>query len=143
MKKLLIIPVLVLAISGVAFASQNEDKVNLCHKTHSDSNPFVVQQVNANEVQSHEANGDFLYNGPLDKNGHPDPQAGPLWCADNQPGDVCPNIDGKQDAVPAGDYLSDKTGECLPIPTDNNPPPSDQPVTTSTPVTPPADFQGK
>ncbi len=35
-------------------------KVSLCHHTESESNPWVAQEVNANEVQSHLDNGDFL-----------------------------------------------------------------------------------
>lgn len=132
MKRLLfIVPVLLLLIGGIAFASQ-EDKVALCHKTDSESHPFIVQLVNANEVQSHEANGDFLYNGPTDKNGHPDPKAGPEWCANSQLGDVCPNIDGLQTKVPDGDVLL--KGECIQAPV--QPPVQIQGTVTPT-ITPP------
>ena len=49
----------VFAVITTAHASQ-QDKVTLCHHTESESNPWVGQEVNANEVQSHLDNGDFL-----------------------------------------------------------------------------------
>ncbi len=47
-------------------------KVNLCHHTESNTNPWVVQEVNANEVQSHLDNGDML----IDET-HPCPPSNP------------------------------------------------------------------
>ena len=61
------------------------DKVNVCHKTNSGANPWVVQEVNANQLQSHLDNGDFLYEGPLKDNGHPDQKAADDWCNANIP----------------------------------------------------------
>ncbi len=87
-------------------------KTDVCHKTNSKSNPFVVQQVNANQLQSHLSNGDFIYNGPLKTNGHPDQKTGSEWCENNQPGDKCANVAGKQDAVPAGQVV-DANGNCV------------------------------
>lgn len=131
------------AVPSVAFATQ-QDKVNLCHKTHSETNPYVVQSVNANEVESHIGNGDFLYNGPLKDNGHPDQKAGDVWCNNNQPGDKCPNIDGKQDVVPDGDIVN-SDGQCVVNP---EPPVIEPPVqvqgTTTTNTQPPVEtFVGK
>jgi hypothetical protein len=45
-----------------------QDKVTLCHHTESRTNPWVLQEVNANEVKSHIDNGDML----IDKE-HPCP----------------------------------------------------------------------
>jgi hypothetical protein len=55
----IILAFFVVQMSLHAFASQQE-KVDLCHQTQSDTNPWVEQSVNANEVQSHLDNGDFL-----------------------------------------------------------------------------------
>lgn len=77
--------VLGLMASGVAYAVQDEHQhVYLCHKTHSESNPWVVQQVNANEEQSHLDNGDFVYLGDFKDNGHPVKDA-KEWCAGHVP----------------------------------------------------------
>ena len=48
-------------LNNVASA-HNTDKLTVCHKTHSETNPWVEQEINANELQSHLANGDFLVN---------------------------------------------------------------------------------
>jgi hypothetical protein len=110
--------VLALGVAMPAVVSAKNDKpekVNLCHQTGSEKNPFVVQSVNANQVESHLGNGDFLYNGPLKDNGHPDQKAGKEWCENNQPGDKCANVDGKQTEVPAGQVV-DANGNCVAAP---------------------------
>lgn len=142
MRKILLASAVIglVALPSIALASQNEDKVNLCHKTGSDSHPFVVQQVNANEVKSHEANGDFVFSGPLDKNGHPDPQAGPLWCENHQPGDFCVNIDGLQTKVPDGDVVN-ADHVCTAAPPPVVTPLVVAPPVVTAPVTPPV-FNG-
>lgn len=74
-------------VRGAFASTTHADKVNLCHKTDSETNPWVAQQVNANEVQSHLGNGDFLYFGPLKSNGQPnneDKQAD-NWCKNHVP----------------------------------------------------------
>ncbi len=65
--------------------AQNEEKVNVCHLTSSEENPWVVQSVNANQLQSHLDNGDFLYNGPVDDDGKPLKDVDGIWCAENVP----------------------------------------------------------
>jgi hypothetical protein len=47
------------AVNSVVFADPPL-KVTVCHLTASDKNPWVVQEINANELQSHLDNGDFL-----------------------------------------------------------------------------------
>lgn len=69
---------------GAVYAVAPE-KVNVCHQTSSEGNPWVVQEVNANELQSHLDNGDFLYAGPLKENGHPDQKEADEWCEANHP----------------------------------------------------------
>ena len=66
----------------ISVLATSEDKIDLCHKTHSTENPWVVQEVNANEKQSHLDNGDFLYQGPTKENGKPDNEDGAAdnWC---------------------------------------------------------------
>ncbi len=63
-----------------AHASQ-QVKVDLCHKTASETNPWVVQEVNANEVQSHLDNGDLLIDAdhpcPPQSSPTPTPSASP------------------------------------------------------------------
>jgi len=100
-----------LAIPAVASANPAA-KTDVCHKTHSQTNPFVPQRVNANQLQSHLDNGDFLYYGPLKANGHPDQKTGSEWCENNQPGDQCANVDGKQTEVPTG-QVRDANGNCV------------------------------
>lgn len=56
---------------GSAHANQTE-KITVCHKTHSDTNPWVEQTINANELESHLANGDFVVNAD-----HPCPPVAP------------------------------------------------------------------
>jgi len=87
MKKLIVGVSILAVLFGLAFVRPSlnvsaGDKTDLCHNTGSGSNPWVVQSVNANEVQSHIANGDFLYQGPYKSNGHPDNQdnADGIWC---------------------------------------------------------------
>ncbi len=118
-----------------ASTTENQDKTLLCHETESQTNPFVVQSVSANEVKSHEANGDFVYGGAVDDKGKPTDEN---WCVNHQPSDVCPNIDGLQTEVPNGDELIN--GDCVPV--------IAPPVTTNTPtitsptVTAPAEVPG-
>lgn len=81
----------------------DNDKVNLCHLTSSQTNPWVVQSVDANEVQSHIGNGDFYYTGNC-SNGPSKNTCQSNWCNNNQPGDKCANIDDKQSSVPDGDH---------------------------------------
>ncbi|SRR5260221_163813 len=134
--KLVILPAvaLSLALCGSVVSAHGSEKVYLCHQTDSETHAWVVQSVNANEVQSHEANGDFLFNGPTKSNGHPDNKLGPEWCANHQSGDVCPNIAGLQEVLPENmEFNSDK--QCVVKPPTDTPPSDTPPVDTTPPVT--------
>jgi len=54
--------ILAALIPTFVVSAHHTDKLTVCHKTHSDTNPWVIQSINANELQSHLANGDFLVN---------------------------------------------------------------------------------
>jgi len=54
--------VLFVLINALNASAHHSDKVTVCHKTDSNTNPWVEQTINANELQSHLANGDFLVN---------------------------------------------------------------------------------
>ncbi len=67
--------------------SANEDKLNICHQTNSEKNPWNVIQVNDNTLSTHLEHGDFTYEGPLKDNGKPDNKddADTIWCGENIP----------------------------------------------------------
>lgn len=64
-----------------AIASQ-ENKMNICHATGSQSNPFVAVQIDVSAWDAHQDHGDFVYNGELKVNGHPKDKD---WCNNNIP----------------------------------------------------------
>lgn len=71
----------VLATSG---SHKAEHKVNICHKTGSASHPWEAINVDVKAFDGeghndHTQHGDFLYSGPVDKNGHPTKE-GNSWC---------------------------------------------------------------
>ena len=56
---------------------------NVCHKTGSEAHPWNAISVPANN-HVHEGHAeDYPYAGPVDKNGHPQPQIGEQWCAEH------------------------------------------------------------
>lgn len=72
--KWLFVVLILLVLLFIAFfvrnvkANEDNPKVTICHKTDSNTNPWVEQVINANELESHIAKGDFL----VDKD-HPCP----------------------------------------------------------------------
>ena len=71
----------VLATSG---SHGREHKINICHRTGSQSHPFEAINIDESAFDGegkndHTQHGDFLYHGPLDKNGHPTKE-GNSWC---------------------------------------------------------------
>ncbi len=61
------------------------DKVNICHKTSSEQNPWNAIQVSENGWGGHSGhNKDFLYGGPVKQNGQPT-NDGDEWCEENAP----------------------------------------------------------
>lgn len=141
MKKLLTLAaataILALPVGAYAVSFNNNDhehqnKVTVCHPTKSETHPFTVITVNENGVQSK----DFAYTGPFNS----DHKGDPTWCANNQPGDMCANIDGKQAEVPEGMVKDDK-GNCAVPPVVVPPPTVPTVVTDNTPVD--TTFHGK
>jgi hypothetical protein len=118
---------LVTAFAGSRVLATQPEKVNVCHQTSSENNPWVAQRINANELQSHLDNGDFLYAGPVKQNGQPT-NDGDEWCEEHAPQppvDVCPNDEGIQtdekdctlppvDVCPNDEGIQTDEKECTP-----------------------------
>lgn len=102
-------------------------KVNICHQTESESHPWVAIQVSKHAYDDHIEHGDFDYEGPL-FHGKPS-RSGAEWCNNNQPNDVCPNIEGKQTEVPEGQVVNEQ-GNCVDQP--ETPPVEEEPETPPT-----------
>jgi hypothetical protein len=69
-----------------------EAKINICHATNSNSNPWEAIEISESAWSTHEGHGDFLYTGPVGNNGNP-AKEGDAWCADNTTEEVvnyCP-----------------------------------------------------
>lgn len=133
MKKLILLAVILLAFSGVTVASATRTKINICHYTESQERSLVAIQIDDSALQTHLAHGDFIYGGDL-HHGKPKDKG---WCKNNEPVDLCNNIDGKQLHVPEGKIRDDK-GNCInkaPEPTPTPvPTPAPQPVIEYRPV---------
>ena len=115
------VAVSILIIAGALFIGQRianatpEVKVNWCHATSSNSNPYEAIQVSGNAGGHTEHAKDFKYAGPLDSKNKPT-KDGDDWCKRNAPKppvDVCPNLDGTQTEVPKGYALKD--GKCIEV----------------------------
>ena len=79
----------VLATSG---SHGREHKVNICHRTGSQSHPFEAINIDESAFDGegkndHTQHEDFLYHGPIDKNGHPTKE-GNSWCGGPSPSPV-------------------------------------------------------
>lgn len=96
------------------------DRLPVCHKTSSGVNPWEAQLVDANQLQSHLDNGDFMYTGPVKDNGQPTSD-GNTWCNDNAPTTptpstsptvtVTPSIDPSPTATPSADPTATPSAE--------------------------------
>jgi hypothetical protein len=86
MKKLYIIIIIlaVLVLGGSAVFATSDEKINICHATSSEKNPYEAISVSAKNSghENHEA--DFAYAGEVDKNGKPT-KDGDDWCKKNAP----------------------------------------------------------
>lgn len=92
MKKILSIIVASLMLFTIAFsfasvAKAGGEKVNICHRTESESNPWNANNINTSALETHLGHGDFLYNGPVKDNGKPDnkDKQADQWCEGNVP----------------------------------------------------------
>ena len=92
-----VITAIVIMASGFNVLATNgshgrEHKVNICHKTGSQSHPFEAINVDESAFDGegkndHTQHQDFLYHGPQDKNGHPTKE-GNSWCQGPSPSPV-------------------------------------------------------
>jgi len=126
-----------------------EEKVNICHATSSESNPWNAIQVNESAVQTHlDEHGDFYYEGAVDDKGKPVKEGGDEWCENNvpeeengngngngheeEPRDVCPNIEGNQEELP-NDKILDDEGNCVDVPGEPKEPTEPEATPSATP----------
>ncbi len=107
-----------LLVGGFAAATnhpQTDKKVALCHKTSSEQNPWVIQEVNANEVKSHLDNGDKYYTGSF--NIHSDQAK--HWCKPKEsPGPtptVTPEVTPTPTATPTASPSASPTPTVVPL----------------------------
>jgi len=89
MKKILSIIVAGLMLFTIAFsfssiAKASGEKVNICHRTGSESNPWNAKEISTSALETHLGHGDFLYDGPVKGNGKPT-KDGDEWCENNVP----------------------------------------------------------
>jgi hypothetical protein len=143
-KVLLILSVMFLAFFTVLFSGANstnahgrEDKVNICHATGSESNPWKAIRVNESAFDGegqndHTLHGDFLYEGPVDpENQQPTDDS---WCEEDEEPEVCDDGSainyGKEEEC---EYEEEPT----PTPTDTEEEPTLTNTPTPTPTTKP------
>ena len=89
-----VITAIAMSVSGFNVLATNgshdrEHKVNICHRTGSQSHPFEAINVDESAFDGegkndHTQHEDFLYHGPIDKNGHPTKE-GNSWCGGPSP----------------------------------------------------------
>jgi hypothetical protein len=71
------------------YAINNDFKVNVCHLTSSENNPWNAIQIDNSSLPTHLGHGDFMYNGPT-KDGKPDnkDKKADNWCKNNAPAQI-------------------------------------------------------
>lgn len=75
-------------------------KVNICHHAtnHLEAIRVNTEAFDGQGANDHTLHGDFLYQGPVNPaNQQPTSNE---WCENNQPGDICSNLSGKQTTLP-------------------------------------------
>ena len=101
-------------LKSLASAVGASSKVNICHRTESERNPWEAIRINRSALDTHLDHGDFLYDGPTKDNGQPT-RNGDEWCEENGP-----NEDG-DDLSPTPTPIvdeCDQDDDCIsPIPT--------------------------
>ena len=93
---LIIIGFLVYRATIVNAKPEPKAKINICHATGSDKNPWEAIQVDEGSVL---VGKDFLYAGEIDDKGKP-VKDGEKWCEKNEPIDLCKNLVGNQTTLP-------------------------------------------
>lgn len=129
----LAVPLAAIGIVGIASATGNhhqQEKLNVCHLTESEKNPWVAIQIGEDVLEDHLGHGDFLYKGPT-FHGKPT-LLGKKWCQDNIPEDVCPNLDGRQTEMPKG-LVKNQEGDCVESAPEPEPTPEPTPQPTPRP----------
>ena len=84
--------------------NDDEDKVNICHETSSEQNPWQAIQVAEQGWNGHSGHDDdFVYAGPTKENGKPDNKDGNAdeWCAGHVPTED-PQDDPEEDTTEDG-----------------------------------------
>ncbi len=82
-----ILGVLAITFSPLIVDAESSEKVNICHTTGSEQNPWNAIQIDEDALSTHLDHGDFLYEGPVEDNGKPDngDNQADQWCEDNAP----------------------------------------------------------
>ncbi len=149
---------LIFSFSSNKAGAVPQEKVNICHHTHSESNPIEAIRVDADAFDGegendHTLHNDFLYSGPVNpQNDQPLKPEGDVWCEGNNPNptptvtpevtpDVTPDVTSTPSATPTptqpfqgggggpGDGKSDGRSSC---------PECTQAPKTEVPAAPPA-----
>ena len=81
-----IVIVVLLFLQTQKAEARRNPKINICHKTQSEHNPYNAIRVDDDGYWNghNEHEGDFLYEGPVRENGHPT-RDGDEWCEENVP----------------------------------------------------------
>ncbi len=76
-------------VDGVVVSGDEIKKINICHLTASENNPWEAIRINESAWDGgpdHEGHGDYLYNGPVNpQNQQPTKPDGDIWCGENDP----------------------------------------------------------
>lgn len=75
-------------IDDVCLKGTDIPKINICHATNSQNNPWDAIPINQSAWSTHEGHGDFLYAGPVKQNGQPNDAQNQddAWCLQNSKG---------------------------------------------------------